>query len=75
MASGRLRKLLRDRDALLDQLSGIQPALAQRAPLRDILDTIVDAAVELIGDETVNLRLHDPADPTQLIRVAGRGYS
>ncbi len=73
--SSRLRKLLRDRDALLDQLSGIQRALSQRAPLRDILDTIVDAAVELIGDETVNLRLQDPADPTHLIRVAGRGYS
>ncbi len=73
--STRLRKLLRDRDALLDQLSGIQRALSQRAPLRNILDTIVDAAVELIGDETVNLRLQDPADPTHLIRVAGRGYS
>jgi diguanylate cyclase (GGDEF)-like protein len=73
--SGRLRKLLRDRDALLDQLSGIQRALSQRAPLQDILDTIVAAAAELIGDETVNLRLLDPADPTHLLRVAGRGYS
>jgi diguanylate cyclase (GGDEF)-like protein len=73
--SGRLRKLLHDRDALLDQLSGIQRALSQRAPLRDILDTIVDAAVELIGDETVNLRLYDSTDPTHLIRVAGRGYT
>ena len=75
MESGRLRKLLRDRDALLDQLSGIQRALSQRAPLQDILDTIVAAAAELIGDETVNLRLLDPADPTHLLRVAGRGYS
>jgi diguanylate cyclase (GGDEF)-like protein len=73
--SSRLRKLLRDRDLLLDQLSGIQRALSQRAPLRDILDTIVDAAVELIGDETVNLRLQDPADQRHLIRIAGRGYS
>ena len=73
--SSRLRKMLRDRDALLDQLSGIQRALSERAPLQDILDTIVDAAVELIGDETVNLRLQDPADPTHLIRLAGRGYS
>jgi diguanylate cyclase (GGDEF)-like protein len=75
MESGRLRKKLRDRDALLDQLSGIQRALSQGAPLQDILDTIVDAAVELIGDETVNLRLQDPGDPTHLIRMAGRGYS
>ena len=75
MESSRLRKMLRDRDALLDQLSGIQRALSERAPLQDILDTIVDAAVELIGDETVNLRLQDPADPTHLIRLAGRGYS
>jgi diguanylate cyclase (GGDEF)-like protein len=73
--TGRLRKMLRDRDALLDQLSGIQRALSQRAPLQDILDAIVDAAVELIGDETVNLRLQDPGDPNQLIRIAGRGYS
>jgi diguanylate cyclase (GGDEF)-like protein len=75
MESTRLRKMLRDRDALLDQLSSIQRALSQRAPLRDILDTIVAAAVQLIGDETVNIRMHDPADPAHLIRVAGRGYS
>ena len=75
MESSRLRKKLRDRDALLDQLSGIQRALSQRVPLQDILDTIVTAAVELIGDETVNLRLHDPADPEHLLRVAGCGYS
>jgi|HubBroStandDraft_6_1064221.scaffolds.fasta_scaffold00188_31 diguanylate cyclase (GGDEF)-like protein len=73
--SGRLRKMLRDRDALLDQLSGIQRALSQRAPLQHILDTIVAAAVQLIGDETVNLRLHDPNDPAHLLRVAGCGYS
>jgi diguanylate cyclase (GGDEF)-like protein len=36
---------------------------------------IVDAASELIGDETVNLRLLDPADSTHLLRMAGRGYS
>ncbi|MFZ0128643.1 MAG: sensor domain-containing diguanylate cyclase [Candidatus Dormiibacterota bacterium] len=73
--SGRLRKMLRDRDALLDQLSAIQRALSQRAPLQHILDTIVAAAVELIGDETVNLRLRDPGDPALLLRVAGCGYS
>jgi diguanylate cyclase (GGDEF)-like protein len=75
LENGRLRRKLRDRDALIDQLSGIQRALSQRAPLQDILNTIVDAASELIGDETVNLRLLDPADPTHLLRVAGRGYS
>jgi diguanylate cyclase (GGDEF)-like protein len=75
LESGRLRKKLRDRDALIDQLSGIQRALSQRAPLQDILDAIVTAAVELIGDETVNLRLVDPTDPNHLIRVAGQGYS
>jgi diguanylate cyclase (GGDEF)-like protein len=75
LETGRLRRKLRDRDALIDQLSGIQRALSQRAPLQDILDTIVDAASELIGDETVNLRLLDPADPTHLLRAAGRGYS
>jgi diguanylate cyclase (GGDEF)-like protein len=75
METTRLRKMLRDRDALLDQLSGIQRALSQRAPLQDILDTIVAAAVELIGDETVNIRMHDLSDPAHLIRVAGCGYS
>ena len=75
LESGRLRRKLRDRDALIDQLSGIQHALSQRAPRQDILDMIVDAAAELIGDETVNLRMVDPADPTLLLRVAGRGYS
>jgi diguanylate cyclase (GGDEF)-like protein len=66
---------LRDRDALLHELSGIQRSLSLRAPLQDILDAIVNAALELIGDETVNLRLLDPKDPSHLIRVAGRGYS
>jgi diguanylate cyclase (GGDEF)-like protein len=75
LETARLRRKLRDRDALIDQLSGIQRALSQRAPLQDILNTIVDAAAELIGDETVNLRLLDPADPTHLLRLAGRGYS
>jgi diguanylate cyclase (GGDEF)-like protein len=70
-----LRSQLHDRDALLHQLSGIQRSLSQRAPLQEILDAIVTAAVELIGDETVNLRLLDPNDATHLIRVAGRGYS
>jgi hypothetical protein len=70
-----LKSMLHDRDALLHQLSGIQRALSQRAPLQEILDAIVAAAAELIGDETVNLRLLDPNDPTHLIRVAGRGYS
>ena len=45
LESARLRRKLRDRDALIDQLSGIQRALSQRAPLQDILNTIVDAAV------------------------------
>jgi diguanylate cyclase (GGDEF)-like protein len=75
LESGRLRRKLRDRDSLIDQLSGIQRALSQRAPLQDILNTIVDAASELIGDETVVLRLVDEADPTYLVRLAGRGYS
>ena len=70
-----LRHALRDRDALLHQLSGIQRSLSLRAPLQEILDAIVNAALELIGDETVNLRLLDPKDPSHLIRVAGRGYS
>ncbi len=70
-----LRLALHGRDALLHQLSGIQRSLSQRAPLQEILDAIVNAAVELIGDETVNLRLLDPNDPSHLIRVAGRGYS
>jgi diguanylate cyclase (GGDEF)-like protein len=70
-----LRRALHDRDALLHQLSGIQRALSQRAPKQEILDAIVNAAVELIGDETVNLRLLDPNDPTHLVRVAGCGYS
>jgi diguanylate cyclase (GGDEF)-like protein len=73
--SSRLRQKLRDRDALIDQLSGIQRALSQRAPIQEILDAIVSAAMELIGDETVNLRMLDPTDPTHLIRLAGRGYS
>jgi diguanylate cyclase (GGDEF)-like protein len=70
-----LRRTLHDRNALLHQLSGIQRSLSQRAPLQEILDAIVTAAAELIGDETVNLRLLDPNDPSHLIRVAGRGYS
>jgi diguanylate cyclase (GGDEF)-like protein len=64
---------LQERQRLMEQLSTIQRAIARRAPLQHILDSITGGAQELIGDEVVGLRLRDPDDPGMLILVSSNG--
>jgi diguanylate cyclase (GGDEF)-like protein len=64
---------LSERQALLERLSSIQRSIVQRADLQELLDSVVEGARELIGDEVVGLRLVDPEDPTQMVLVAHVG--
>ena len=64
---------LRERQALLERLASIQRSIVHRADLDELLQSVVDGARELIGDEVVTLRLMDPADPTRTEMVAEVG--
>jgi diguanylate cyclase (GGDEF)-like protein len=69
----RLLATLRERQTLLERLSRIQRSIVQRAALADVLESIVDGAAELLGDEVVGLRLVEPHDPMQMALVASAG--
>src|SRR5258708_6953692 len=56
--------MLQERQQLLEKLSRIQQSISLRAPLDDVLKSIVTGAQELLGDEVVGLRLVDSEDPT-----------
>jgi diguanylate cyclase (GGDEF)-like protein len=64
---------LQARQRLLEQLSTIQRAIARRAPQQQIFDAITAGAQELLGDETVGLRLLDTDDPEMLLLVSSQG--
>ena len=64
---------LQERQLLLERLARIQRSIFHRAPLQDVLDTICAGAAELLGDDTIGLRLLDPDDPTQLQMVSSVG--
>src|SRR2546430_2823758 len=71
--NARLLASLQERQRLLEQLSTIQRAIARRAPLQQILDSITGRAQELLGDEAVGLRLRDGEDPEVLLLVSSCG--
>src|SRR5436853_67819 len=50
------------RQLLLEKLLDIQRAISHRAPLQEVLDTITQSALELMGDDEAALRLIDPDD-------------
>ncbi len=58
---------------LLDQLALIQRAIADRSRLDEILDTIVAAAVSVLGCEIAGLRLIDENDPSYVVLAASTG--
>jgi diguanylate cyclase (GGDEF)-like protein len=68
-----LRAELQERQHLLEQLSKVQRAIANRAPLQEVLDTITAGAAELLGDEAAGLRLLDTDDPNYTLLVASSG--
>src|SRR5919197_4214541 len=69
----RLRAELQERQRLLEQLSRLQRAIANRAPLQEILDAITAGAAELLGDEVVALRLLDTDDPSYTVTMSSCG--
>jgi len=71
--NARLVDSLAERHRLLERLSKIQSSIVSRRDLQEVLNAIVAGAHELLGDETVGLRLIDPEDPQQLILVASAG--
>ena len=68
-----LRESLQERQALLERLAHIQRSIVHRAPLAEVLHSICEGAVALVGDEVVGLRLVDPDDPDHLVMVAEIG--
>ena len=70
-----LLESLAERQRLLERLSDIQRSIVSRNELTEVLDAIIAGAMDLLGDETVGLRLLDPEDPEQLILHASAGIS
>jgi diguanylate cyclase (GGDEF)-like protein len=69
----RLRAELQERQRLLEQLSKLQRAIANRAPLQEILDAVTAGAAQLLGDEVVGLRLLDTDDQRYMLLVSSSG--
>jgi diguanylate cyclase (GGDEF)-like protein len=70
----RLLETLRKRQRVLEAMARIQRAISRREPLEGVLETIVAAAGELLGDDAPALVLVDPDDPGWLTFAAQRGY-
>lgn len=68
-----LTRRMLQRQALLERLSAIQRLIVSRASRHEVLDEVVVSARQLIGDETVALRLVDPLDPQATVVVASAG--
>jgi diguanylate cyclase (GGDEF)-like protein len=71
--NARLVESLAERQRLLERLSKIQRSIVSRRDLDEVFAAIVAGAQELLGDETVGLRLIDPDDPGMLNLVASAG--
>ncbi|HET6509401.1 MAG TPA: EAL domain-containing protein [Baekduia sp.] len=71
----RLLDTLRKRQRVLEAMARIQRAISRREPLQGVLETIVGAAGELLGDDAPALVLRDEEDPSWLVVAASRGYA
>ncbi|QEC46323.1 EAL domain-containing protein [Baekduia soli] len=70
----RLLETLRKRQRVLEAMARIQRAISRREPLPGVLETIVGAAGELLGDDAPALLLLDPENPGWMVIAAARGY-
>jgi diguanylate cyclase (GGDEF)-like protein len=70
----RLLETLRKRQRVLEAMARIQRAISRREPLQGVLETIVGAAGELLGEDAPALLLLDPENPGWLTVAAARGY-
>jgi putative methionine-R-sulfoxide reductase with GAF domain len=68
-----LLQVLQERQTLMERLTRIQRSINSRAPLPDVLQTIVSGAAELIGDPHVALRRIDADDPDFAVVVCSTG--
>jgi diguanylate cyclase (GGDEF)-like protein len=66
---------LQERQTLMERLTRIQRSINSRAPLPDVLQTIVAGAAELIGDQYVALRTIDANDPGYASPLCSIGVS
>jgi diguanylate cyclase (GGDEF)-like protein len=73
--NGRLVKSLQQRQRLLEEFSRVQRAIATRAPLPEILNSITAGAAALFDRDTITLRLIDSDDPSYLVMVASHGLT
>jgi diguanylate cyclase (GGDEF)-like protein len=73
--NARLVEELRERQTLLERLSGIQRLIVAQTPLQDVLEEIAEATRELLGDELVAIRLIDRDEPSRCVLTASRGAS
>lgn len=71
--NARLLESLRVRHQLLEHLVGVQRAVTRRAPLDEVLGTIVDSARTLLGDDVAAICLVDRAEPSRFVHVTSRG--
>ena len=62
----RVVRSLRDRQALLEKLAGIQRLISTRAPLEDVLDAITKGVAEILGGDMVMLYFVDDNDASKL---------
>ena len=69
----RLLNDLRERQKLFERLSRIQSSIVSRLAIDDVLLAIVEGAAELLGDQTVAMRLIERSDPTRMMIVASHG--
>jgi diguanylate cyclase (GGDEF)-like protein len=71
--NAQLVETLAERQRLLERLSKIQRSIVSRRDIDEVFDAVVAGAHELLGDETVGLRLVDPEDPGMLVLMASAG--
>ncbi len=65
-----LLESLRTRQRMLEKSAAIQRSISRRAPLQSVLDSIIEAAAELLNAEVVGLRMVDEDDPDGIVAVA-----
>jgi diguanylate cyclase (GGDEF)-like protein len=72
LQSARVLSAMNERQALMERLTRILRSINGRAPLPEVLQTIVDGAVELIAETSfAGLRRIDPLDPEYAVVLCG----
>jgi diguanylate cyclase (GGDEF)-like protein len=72
LQSARVLAAMNERQALMERLTRILRSINGRAPLPEVLQSIVDGAVELIPETSLaGLRRIDPLDPDYAVVVCG----